>query len=209
MTEKEINIYNKAVKKCNNTVYIPDVTEYFFKTMFGRVKYHQRLSHDISLTAWKKELTKLFKHLKKFISVNVDSTDKQHYNKLMEYCDLAFEVINISRGKDEVNISILTLLFKINFLLMGDLPYNEKIRNSRNLWKLDRFRKITYCQTLEQKFELIMDKYDLRKEPSGSDFKKSFQYKLISKLHEFNQDYCKFIEWFRENHRQKYDELFW
>lgn len=209
MNEKEIKIYNKAIKDFNNSVFVPDVTEYFFRSVFGREKYHQRLSPDISLSSWKKELSKLFKHLKKFIAVNVDSTDKQHYTKLIEYCDLAFEVISISKGKDELNISILTLLFKINFLLIGDMPYNEKIRNSRGLWKLDRFRKINYCQTFEQKFELIMDKYDLRKEPGGSDFKKSFQYELILKLHEFKQDYAKFLEWFRENHRQKYDELFW
>ena len=154
-------------------------------------------------------MLKVINGIRKAIIVNLDNCDVLHRKELLGLCEEAEKEIKKAKRKDEVNSILIEFLIKMVFELMGGLPENwhRKVVNRLEDWRLDKYRKLVYTQTAQQKANLILyfaKRYRARYEgrlPEERDL-----YRVL--WHEFNGDFGKFVEWFRNKYRNIYPEIF-
>lgn len=187
-------------------VYAPLSMEYLFSEIFGSQTYHDFVGEH-SFGKWKKEVLKLLKAIKKYILINLDTTDGLHKADLLMLCDQYEIDLKESKTIDQINLLAIEFLVKSNLMLMGMMPkhfFRNKVNRNEH-YRLDRRRKVVYLQSNQQKVLTIFDLTD--------------DYRYAGKLPEynrltsvFNKDYKrdsgKFIDWFKREYPEIYLEVF-
>ena len=179
-----------------------------FEHMLGRL-FGEKFSCGFSsyskkIASWKKVQIKLLKSVKKAVLVNVD-TDEYHMKDILMICDSGLKKISQCKSIDQINVNMIESYTKIIFRLLGNMPNNSRKKNvsHRSIWKLNKFRKLTYTQTVDQKVNLILRIAKQR----GSKGDPSFS-ELWDKLYiEFKSDKIRFLDWYKKNFKDKYIDL--
>ncbi len=186
-------------KKKSDPVYAPMSFEYLMSSLFGMQFYHGFVGY-LRLTIWKKELIKILKAVKRAIDLNID-TDEFHRNELISRCDFGMRKLRESKYKDELDANMIESLIRIVFLLLGEMPENARRRSTSNpkCWKLDRARKITYVQTLQQKTWLILH-LARKKCEKAPDYDELWEKLCV----EYRGDHRRFIKWYKDTYPDKY-----
>ena len=188
-------------------MYVPLTFEYLLSFLFGKRTYHGFVAeHKIS--NWKKHMLKVTNGIRKAIIVNLDNCDEFHRKELLGLCERAEKEIKKAKRKDEVNSILIEFLIKMVFELMG-LPENwhRKVVNRLEDWRLNKYRKLVYTQTAQQKANLMLylaRRYKTRYKgrlPEETDLCKMLR-------HEFKGDSRKFVEWFRNKCKNIYLDIF-
>lgn len=184
---------------------IPISFEYLMSSLFGKQNYHGHCGFR-PLSTWKKEQIKLIKTIRRAVKINVNS-DVYHRNQISRYCDLALEKVKEAKTKDAVNTAMIEYSMKIIFALLGNFPDNWDKRGTSNpqAWKLNRFRKLVYASTLDNKANLILTiaekgKYSGRL-PSEREL-------FMKRAFEFAGDSEKFVNWFKDSYPEIYSDIF-
>ncbi len=189
-------------------ILVPQSFEFLFSHMFGRKPYRDFMGEHI-VSDWKKHILKAVKAIRKSILANIDTTDEFHKNKLLELCNQATQRIKEAKRKDQINLSAIECFIRITLELMGGMPYHWEMRVVNRLqdWKLNRHRKLAYLQTPNQKANLIL--YLTNWPPYCDRFSDKEKGELFHKFrYDFEGDGNRFIEWFKQKHKDIYLELF-
>ena len=135
----------------NNLITVPLSYEYFFSHLFGKANYHGHVG-ALNITAWKKDLRKLVKYIRKSIVINAH-TDQLHKDRILQLCDSLDNDIKNASSINEASVSVIQKYTKLIFLLLGNSPdhWNRKAPYHDRFWKLNGHRTLTYTQTDEQK----------------------------------------------------------
>lgn len=188
----------------NDIVTIPIEVENFLSLVLGKQSTHGLSGHH-SRNIWRKYLRKLITHFEKHVRTNV-ITDNSHNQQLI-FVIAQFKNSIDSKAEEAV---LITSLFRLCFLLLGDMPnhWRKKIVNRPEHFMLDRFRSVHYSQSPKQKADLIMKTYIEPKLVRNSE--RADAEKALLKYHRYNRQrrYYEFIEWFRGKYPDKYLELF-
>jgi hypothetical protein len=176
--------------------------------------YGKQLHYEISIkfSDYQKILLKIINTVEKAIKENISDTDEYHKKELFTRIErIKSSNKSTQRRKESFEQSIITQLFEIILLLIGDLPNNigrsldgEKELTNSHHWILSRYRNIVYTQSYTQKKNLIFDYYSLSAN-SNSKIKKDY---LSKKYIEFRQNDRNFISWFKTEHPNEYISIF-
>lgn len=195
---------NKLTQE-KESVYVPISYEYLMTHLFGKKSYHGHVG-SLSLSAWKKDLLKINKYIKKAIKVNVES-DAYHKGALFDFCDRFDEKIKKSKTLNEISVYIVESHTRLIFTMLGNFPshWDRKAPYADRFWELDGHRTISYTQTNEQKSALILSLVDIKK---AFDVKIEGFKTMQEALWAVNGDPDKFISWVKANHPRLYCALF-
>lgn len=143
------------------------------------------------------------KVLRKTIELNTN-TDKKH----LEEINGALEKLDISFKDKDFEPLYIVGLFKLIFLLLGDLPNNwSRKTNINRSFFLHGRRQLVYNRNLEQKVTTI-----LRAHEQNEKFQKIINRWDLSKLFrtETHKDILSqdFLRWYSDNYPNLYAELF-
>ncbi len=109
----------------------------------------------------KNHCQRIIKTLRRTIELNL-TTDKQHYKQIQG----SLEKLEISFKDDDFEPLYMIGLFKLIFLILGDLPNNwrKKSTSNDNSYLLNRRRSFFYNQTTRQKINVIAEAHRDKKE---------------------------------------------
>ena len=183
-----------------DTIYVPLSFEHLFSHIFGKKKYHGFVGRH-QLNVWRKQVYKLIKVIIKFINYNIDISDNFHKNDLLKTCNNALTETSRAKTIEEINISLIENLIIIIIKMFGKMPDNwhKKTINRRDYYKLDKYRKIAYIQTSDQKAQLILALCN--KEPYKNELYNKFWF-------DFHKDSQQFVDWFKNVYPKIYMEMF-
>ena len=178
--------------------------EHLLSNLFGKNRYHGFVgTHKVA--RWKGELTKVVRAIQRTVKINVD-TDDFHRRDIVDCCERTIPSLKAAQTSNEVNTVMIEFAIKTIFMLLGHLPDNwdKKSISNPKLWRLDTFRKLAYIRTPEQRANLVLsltDRYGY------SDRLPKWRDLLLKRHTEFKGDPVKFLEWFKQNYRDVYDEI--
>lgn len=134
---------------------IPIEVEHFLSSVLGKHSTHG-LTGYWPKSVWNKQLNRLIGYLDKSLAINVQ-TDRIH----QEQITFAMENLKDSVNRPTSETLIICALFRLCFLLIGNQPnnWNEKKLNKSDSYLLDRYRKIHFTQTIQQKAYLVLDTF--------------------------------------------------
>lgn len=151
---------------------------------------------------WQHVLNKLLSKLEIAVKRNV-TTDYIHAEQIREQFENAKRKINEKVNSDP---DIIMALFRLCFVLIGDLPNNTDIRyaNKNKYFDLNVKRSLHFLQNKNQKIKVILE--SSKYEP----FNKFYTYDdLISKLYlKFKSEPESFIDWYKSEYSQLYAKIF-
>jgi len=186
-------------------VHVPITYEYMMSHLFGKHNYHGHVG-GLSKTAWKKDLRKINKYIKKSVDINLNS-DAYHKGMLAYLCDCLDQKISDAKSLNEVNVSFVETYTRLIFTLLGNFPnhWNRKAPYAERFWELDGHRTSAFVQTDEQKAALVLNLVDIKKAIS-------VELKDFENMHEAfskcKSDASLFIKWLKKNHPEIYCEIF-
>lgn len=189
-------------------IYVPLEFEYLMTNLFGKDQYHGYVG-AVSKSAYKKDIIKLFKYIRKSITLNVDS-DNYHKTKLIDICEDIEKKVKTKNDFDQLNLLAIEAFTKITFLLMGNMPSHWDIKNpyrDKN-WNLSGHRTLRYNQDEDQKTALIINladiqkKYDLGFPPDT----KLPLHNIFWQQHKSNP--LSFLKWFKTAFPEVYCDIF-
>jgi hypothetical protein len=174
---------------------IPIEFEHFLSFLFGKKRFHGHSGH-FPFSVWKKDLISIFKTLSRAVSINLD-TDPAYAEEIAGWCEHAIADIREAKSVDELNADTIRHLLRIIFMLLGDMPNNWHARQTshRNVWTLDRFRKIGYLRTIRHRANKLIEMAEGR--PRSE--------KLPTAMHRDSPE--GFIEWYRKNRPDLYEKV--
>ena len=190
------------MKKKQVTISIPIEYEYLLSNLFGKSNYHAVTgSGDIKFL--KKTLFRLFKSLSRSVQLNVVSGDEILMSEIEMLCDNALSELKQNQTAELLMLKMISYLTRICFQLIGQYPNNwsKRSTNLNKEWKLDKYRNVVYTSNFQQKSFLILDNY--------SRFASSTTHPKVEVLwdklnYDFNNDYLKFIKWFKKEYNDIY-----
>jgi len=177
--------------------------EYVLTYLFGKNRCHG-FAGFTKIPRWKKELMKLVRTIERAVRINLD-TDDFHRRDILAGCESTIMALKAAETLDDINTAMMGFTVRTIFMLLGHFPNNWDRRSVSNskVWRLDRFRKVAYIRTPEQRANLILSLTDRH---GYSDRLPKWKDLLRVRHIEFKDDDEKFLEWFKENHRDVYDE---
>jgi hypothetical protein len=184
-------------------IYVSHDFEHILSYLFGKNRYHG-FAGFCKGARWKTELIKVVRTIQRAVRINVD-TDDFHRRDIVDCCERTILALKSAQTLDEINTTMIGFAVRTIFMLLGRFPDNwdkKSVSNSK-AWRLDEFRKLAYTRTLEQRARLILsltDKYPY------SDRLPKYRDLMRIRQTELKGDPEKFLEWFRKNYRDAYDE---
>ncbi len=161
---------------------------------------------NISLA--KKYYSKIVKSLRFVVEENLNYTDKHHFDAVISLLVNYEKRMRSSNGFSTLDQTMIAFQTELIFLLIGSMPRNWKsnrVINRKSKWKLDKYRQITYNQSIIQKknliFYVLQNKYKDRF-PVFKDFMSNVYRK------ECQRDPKKLIDWLKKNHPDIYLNIF-
>jgi hypothetical protein len=145
--------------------------------------------------------------LKKSIYINIDIADIKFKKDLLVICDTAVMELKKAKNKEILNVLSIEYLVKLVFSLQGNFPnnWNKKSVNLHHNWKLDRFRKVTYMQTNENKVNAIFDYFG---NPQNSEEREKVHELFRKRDIDFKGNAFEFVEWFKKEYTDIYLQIF-
>jgi hypothetical protein len=184
---------NNTVKKINLSLQF----ENFLSDMYGKINYHGSVGWT-EFSTYKKHILKLSNSLKSAIEINIQDIDALHYKSLLDRIEILEKEVRESGSVEELGQSVVLRMFQLVFLLVGDTPNNWDLKKKthKTHFSLKKHRGIHYSQSLEQKFNSIIDNA-----PSNqfSEMKYSKQMLLNSFTTEHNRDFKRFLDWHKKS----------
>lgn len=180
-----------------NQIYLSLQFENFLSDLYGKSNYHGTVGWT-SFSSYKKHLLKITKSLKSAIDLNVQDIDAAHQNSLNNKLEMINHDISKAKSFEELGQFVVLRLFQLIFLLLGDIPKNWELQKKTNHthFSLQRHRGIHFSQTLEQKFNSIIDNAPINE---LSQSKYSRQMLLNEFVSSHNRNMKKFLEWHKHN----------
>jgi len=180
-----------------NDIYLNLQFEHFLCDLYGKANYHGTVGWT-SFSSYKKHILKISKSIRSAIDLNVQDIDACHLKSLnnkLENLDLG---ISESKTFEELGQIVALRLFQIIFLLLGDIPKNWglEIRTNHKHFSLQRHRRIHFSQTMEQKFNSIIDNAPSN-EFSETKYSRQMLLNVFGSTH--NRNFKKFLEWHKDN----------
>ncbi len=187
-------------------IHLPFTFQDLLRAIFGKRSY-EYMDEEVRFSAWKKIMRNTVKKIRQAIAVNLDTTDALHMRTLLGLCEAANQGIGRAKTKDELDSSVIEILVRIVFELLGGMPENRDklgVSNPR-CWKLDTYRKVSYTQTAVQRVATIFslkqrNEYSERLPPMGDFYDKLWR--------EFKGDRNKFLDWFKRKYTDVYLDIF-
>jgi len=188
-------------------IYLSDSFETFLSFLYGKQKYHQDAGLK-TISEWKERIDKIINSIEYSIINTIEISDKKHKDYLLIICQDTRELISKSLDLNDLNEKTILGLFKLIFYLIGDRPDHWdyiKVNKSKH-WMLNSHRQIMYYQSNEHKVNLIINNAPSVNHLNDGKYNKKT---LIDKLHhDLNSDYGKFLDWYKNEYRDKYYELY-
>jgi len=189
-------------------IYLSESFEIFLSYLYGKNNYHQYATGAKSNFEWKETIDKVLDSIESSIQNTLEVSDKAHKDNLLFLCQDTRKRISNSSDLNDLNEKTILGFIKLVFYLIGDRPeHNDLLKvNKPEHWKLNSHRQIMYYQSNEHKVSLIIDRAPAIDQFNDGKYNKN---KLLDKLHrDFSGDNRKFLDWFKNEHLDKYNELF-
>lgn len=191
----------------NDKIFLSYSFENLLKFLYGQQNYHQDIGLK-SFSEWKKRLKKIINSIEQSIDTTIEISDKKHKDYLLFVCKDTKDQISKAKNLNDLNEKTILGLIKLVFYLIGDRPNHWGLQkvNKPDHWKLNSHRQIMYYQSNEHKVNLIIDKSPPIDHINDGKYNRNI---LIEKLHmELNGNHAKFLDWYKNEYRDKYYELF-
>ncbi len=191
------------------TIDIEHTFEILMSNIFGK-KTHHGDTGFMKYQDWKRNLQKISKRIKQSLEATVITSDKYHERELITLCNEFINELEKQKSIDTLNTKAIEYMTRIIFSLIGNEPNNidsiemkESPKHPKQ-WTLNKLRTIQYSQNWEQKYNLIIQASKDPQYNKGVPQTKD----LYNKNIELRNDHKKFIEWFKENHKDAYIRIF-
>ena len=130
---------------------------FLIQNLYGDRDYRMFKEYqNISIT--KKYYLKIMKTIRLAVEGNLNYTDKHHFDSIISLLVNCEKRIKLSKSFSTIDQTMIAFQTELIFLLIGSMPKNwnsNRVINKKSSWKLDKYRQITYNQSIIQKRNLI------------------------------------------------------
>ena len=137
----------------------PNLSQFYAtKAMVEEILGHasfMEIKESASLTAWKRQTTRLMDAAACSIQATVQVVDREWESEVADIIDHGKVLVSRSENIDDVMSGLAATMSRLVFQLIGFVPRRHGVRSTVSLrssnWRLDQVRSIQYVQTPAQR----------------------------------------------------------